>query len=149
MDVDSWYRQCCQDLEKATEADVASYMYNDPAIQKVLVRRLLGAKAFALNVYIDAEVLRGAVPKNQKTCLNGLRSAGAHIYLGKGPGRQGAFHSKAVVVDRRYLYSGGANITANSRNNEELCYRMVGPVVHQVLSRCAVYRQRFELWDGR
>jgi hypothetical protein len=51
-------------------------------------------------------------------------------------------------VDRRFLYSGNANFTDKSEVNKEFCFRMVGPVVRQVLERLALHRQRHTLWDG-
>ena len=66
----------------------------------------------------------------------------------RGVGRQGAYHGKAVVVDRRVLYTGNANITGKSVRNEEFCFKMVGPVVLQVLERLALHRHKYPLWNG-
>jgi hypothetical protein len=51
-------------------------------------------------------------------------------------------------LNRRLLYSGNANLTDKSEVNEEFCFRMVGPVVRQVLETLALHRQRHTLWDG-
>ena len=52
------------------------------------------------------------------------------------------------MVDRRFLYSGGANITDKSNINEEYCYRMTGPVVHQVPERLAAQRLKGKVFKG-
>ena len=54
-----------------------------------------------------------------------------------------------VNVDRRYLYTGSANFTGQSVKNEELCFRMTGPVVAKVLEKLAVWRTKGEAWTGR
>ena len=59
----------------------------------------------------------------------------------------GSFHAKGLVVDRRTLYTGSANVTNKSCENNEWCLRATGPVVKQVLQKLADYRVRFPLWD--
>ena len=76
-------------------------------------------------------------------CL-GLWSPGSKVAR-KAPG---LFHGKAVVVDRRRLYTGGANVTYSSNFNEEFCFLMTGPVVEQVLGKLAVHRQKGKAWKG-
>ena len=49
----------------------------------------------------------------------------------------------AVVVDRRVLYTGSPNLTTKSTSNEEWAFKLVGPIVQQVLARIAVYKARF------
>ena len=78
--------------------------------------------------------------------MKALRDAGAAVFLCKGLRGQGSFHNKAVVVDRRYLYSGGANITYKSHSNDETVYRITGPVVLQILGRLAIKRETGKPW---
>ena len=56
--------------------------------------------------------------------------------------------SVGAVVDRRFLLSGGANITRQSEGNDEYCYKMAGPVLRQVLERMSGQRQNGALWQG-
>ena len=41
-----------------------------------------------------------------------------------------------------------ANLTRKSRSNEELCYRMAGPVAQKMLDRLALVWRRGRVWDG-
>jgi phosphatidylserine/phosphatidylglycerophosphate/cardiolipin synthase-like enzyme len=148
LEAAAWYDSFCKDVKHADEVELASYMYDNTAVQELFLKRLRGRTAFALNVYVDAEQFSAGVPRLQKTRLKELRSAGAQVYICKGWGRQGAYHCKAAVVDRRFGYSGGANFTDKSMVNEEICFKMAGPVVRQLLERLAQHRQRFKLWNG-
>ena len=67
-------------------------------------------------------------------------------YACSGLDKGGAYDGKAVVVGRRYLYTGSANVTGKSEHNEELCFRMTGPVVHQLLVRLALHKHKGVLW---
>ena len=51
----------------------------------------------------------------------------------KGFGRLGSYHAKEVVVDRRVLYIGPANLTTTSRSNRERVYKMAGGVFQAAL----------------
>ena len=77
-----------------------------------------------------------------------LHLAGAQVYICRGSGRLGAFHAKGIVIDRRFLYNGSANITDKSECNEEFCFKLSGKVVLQVLERLAVSRHQGTLWKG-
>jgi hypothetical protein len=148
LDVDAFYSRCCADVATASEVEVASYQYDNPSLQKVLMKRLKGRPAFTLRVYLDAEMFEGDVPRYQKARVRELWQAGAQVFLCRGPRSQGSFHVKAVVVDRRYLYCGSPNFTYKSHNNAELCWRMTGPNVGQVLQKLVVESQKRKLWDG-
>ena len=58
----------------------------------------------------------------------------------------GAHHGKAVVVGRRYLYTGSPNVTVKSEQNAEFCFKMTGPDVHQWMARLALQKQRALPW---
>jgi len=148
LDTGAWYRDFCNTVQDAAEVELASYMYDNPAVQNVLLRRLRGRTAFALNLYVDSEKFSAGGPFLQKARLRELRSAGASVYICKGRGRRGSYHCKGAVADRRFLYSGNANFTRKSEDNEEFCYKMAGPVVREVLERLARHRQQNTLWNG-
>ena len=63
--------------------------------------------------------------------------------------KKGSYHRKALVADRRYLYTGGANLTSKSCDNKELCYRITGPVVGQVLEKLQQDAKDGRQWDGK
>ena len=144
-DASELIQKVCSDIEAASEVELSSYMYDNPDLHKVLLERLQGKarRPFSLSMYIDAEQFKGRTPKAQKSRVTQLRGAGAKVYVCKGKRGLGAYHCKALVVDRRYLYTGSMNFTTKSVDNEELPFRMTGPVVLQVLARLAVHRQRF------
>lgn len=142
----AWYTELGNALASASEVQLASYMYDNATVQSLLFKRLQGRSDFQLDVYIDSEIFAGSNPRCQKPRLRALRSAGARIHICKGGGPQGSFHAKAVVIDRRYLYTGSANLTQKSHNNEELCFKVTGPAVLQVLARLAEQRQKGKLW---
>lgn len=148
VDVDAWYRQLCADIKGCSSVELATYVYDDAAVQAVLLKRLQGQTNFKLNMYIDAERFAGEVPRFQKCRLRALHAAGAQIYISKGIKPLGSFHAKAVVIGSGVLYTGSANLTQKSRSNEEFCYRMVGPVAQRMLDRLAGVRRRGKLWDG-
>ena len=148
LEVEDFYSQCCADVGAATEVELASYLYDDPALQKVLLRRLKGRSVFSLNIFLDEEQFAARVAKFQRSRVKALWDAGAQVFLCRGSKAQGAFHSKGMVVDRRYLYSGGANFTYKSHLNEELCFRITGPVVGQVLAKLSAQKAKRRPWDG-
>ena len=137
------------DIAGAREVELASYVYDDEEIQKILCRRLRDSSTFSLNVYIDKEKFGGTIPRSQKPRLRDLARLGAQVFVCAGAGSQGAFHVKGVVVDRRALYTGSANLTRKSRDNEEICFRITGPTVQAVLERLARQRQNRSPWDGQ
>ena len=144
--VADWYKECCSSIKSASQVELATYQYDNIAVQTVLLERLRGRRGFTLNLYIDIEQFNGKTPRSQKTFLTQLQTNGASIYLCKGPGPRGAYHSKACVIDRRVVFSGNANFTQKSLSNEEFCYKASGPVVLEFLERLAVHRTVGKLW---
>lgn len=148
LDVVTYYSRCCDDIATASEVELASYMYDNSSLHKLLLKRLRGRTEFSLRVYLDAEMFGGTVPRSQRSRVRELFEAGAEVFLCKGPRAQGSFHCKGIVVDRRYLYSGSPNATDKSEKNEEFCFRITGPPVSQILQRLAVQLKRGKQWDG-
>ena len=135
-------------MRQAGQVELASYIYDNPDVQAILLQRLRGRSDFSLNVYVDTEQFTSGSCRLQRGRLRELFSAGAQVYMCRGIGHQGAYHGKAVVIDRRFLYAGSANLTGKSTRNEEFCFKMAGPVVLQLLERLVVHRQKHSLWDG-
>ena len=148
LDVDVWYKQLCADIKGCSQVELATYIYDNAAVQGVLLKRLQSQSTFKMTMYIDAEMFAGDVPRFQRSRLRALRAAGAQIFICKGLGPLEAFHGKAVVIDSGVLYTGSANLTQKSLNNEEFCFRMAGPVAQRMLDRLAVVRRRGKVWDG-
>ena len=80
--------------------------YDNPALQKVLLKRLTGRVPFSLRLYLDAEMFAGRVPHFQRPRVRELFEAGAKVLLCRGLKNQGAFHCKGIVVDRRFFTLG-------------------------------------------
>ena len=72
-------------------------------------------------------------PYDQGPRLERLRRAGATIGLCRGTSSTGAFHAKAIVIDRQVAFVGSANATNKSLLNGELCFRLRGPPVRAVV----------------
>ena len=66
---------------------------------------------------------------------------GCDVWLCSGPGRLGAYHVKEIIIDRRYLFTGSANLTCKSHQNRERLYKMTGSLVVQSLEDMAADRQ--------
>ena len=127
---------------------MASYMYDEESLHSMFLKRLKGRAEFKLTVTLDREAFARAIPRSQKRRVKELQEAGATVFLCKGGGGQGAFHSKALVLDRRFLFTGGANLTQNSRRNSELNFRITGPAVADVIAELSRQRGRQKQWDG-
>jgi len=151
LEVERWYRECCTSIGKSAEVELASYCYDNPLVQKVLLQKLRGDDPFKLNVYVDGSQLEEKGRRFCKARLRELRACGERctVFVCKGHSGKGIYHCKAVVVDRRHLFTGGANLSYSSHLNEELCFKMAGPVVRQVLERLAAHRSRYKVWDGK
>ena len=148
LDVGTWYRAMLSDIRTASTVELATYMYDNPSLQALLLKRLNDPKPFKLNVYIDAEMFAGEVPRYQKSRLRSLHEAGASIYVCRGSGPHGAFHGKAVVIDKMYLYTGSPNLTQKSEVNDEMPFRICGPAVGQVYKKLEEKQSKSRLWNG-
>ena len=127
---------------------MATYMYDNLDLHKVLVRRLQ-QQSFQCTVRVDAEAFTGRTPFHQRARLAELHQNGGKVFLCRGEMRKGSYHRKALVADRRYLYTGGANLTSKSRENKELCWRMTGPVVGELLKILKQDAEQGRQWDGK
>ena len=148
LQVDAFWKQCCQEIATSSEVELASYLYDNSSLHKALLKRLNSRQTFSLRVYVDAEMFAGQNPRFQRSRVRELMEAGAGIYLCRGPGRQGAFHCKGIVIDRKVLYCGNANATDKSLCNEEFCLRVTGAPVGQILQRLSMHLKSGRLWNG-
>ena len=147
LDLQTWWSQHITGVGEAAEVEVASYTFDDKALFDALARGLW-RKQLVVNLYIDAEMLAGSTPQCQRSRLRELRGLGATVWRCK-TGREGSYHCKALVLDRRVVYTGSANLTGNSRRNREMVFRMTGPVVDQVRRQLAGDRALWREWDGQ
>lgn len=152
-----WWRNLLADARVASELELVSYMYDEPQLQSVLLERLQGRNPFKLRLYLDEDTFGGTTPYFQRSrvralYLAGLRSQSGNscqVFLCRGETKDGSYHHKGLVADRRYFYSGNGNFTnwSRTRNGEWLFY-FRGPLVNETLEELAEHRQRGRLWDG-
>ena len=133
MDVAAWYVAKLESIKDAAEVVVGSYQYDHEKLTDLLERRLRDRSAFHCVLLVDREMFKGKTPFHQRPRLERLRRAGATIVLCRGTPSTGAFHAKGVVTDRRTAFLGTANTTQKSLRNGELCHRLRGPPVLDVL----------------
>ena len=133
MDVAAWYTAMLAAINDASEVIVGTYQYDHENLTDALERRLRGREAFECVVMLDKEMHGARTPHYQRSRLERLRRAGATVVLCRGTPSTGAFHAKAVVCDRKSAFLGSPNMTNKSMRNGELCYRLKGPPVLDVL----------------
>jgi hypothetical protein len=143
---EKWWAQMVEDVRKGTAIEVSSFMYDDSVLQQALERRLRAGAS--VHVSICRESFGGSTPKQQRSRIAALRVLGAKVFLCKGDKPGGIHHKKGVVVDRRVAYCGGPNLTTKSRKNGEQCFKMVGPIVSDILHDIVCARTTGAEWDG-
>ena len=108
----------------------------------MLLQRLQDESKFTLKFSVDKEIFQVGTPKNQLSRVSRLsKQDGCDVWLCSGPGRLGAYHVKEIIIDRRYLFTGSANLTCKSHQNRERLYKMTGSLVVQSLEDMAAERQ--------
>ena len=128
-----WYSQMLTCVMTAYLVVIGSYQYDHGPLTDLLLRRLSRPDAFELVLLVDRECYGQRTPHLQRPRLELLRRAGATIVLCRGTASTGAFHAKALVADRRTAFVGSANLTGKSARNGELCFRMRGPPVAEIM----------------
>ena len=152
LDVEVWYKRMVADVLVASIVIIATYMFDHPRLQQALLKRLKGGHAFTLTVLIDKATLEGKTPWYQRSRLDALLKAGAKIYMCRGTkGPKSSYHKKALIADKRVMYTGGANFTYQSDDggNGELTFRMLGqPVLDTLAILDRDRRAAICEWDG-
>ena len=140
LGLDEWWDAVIEAVQRASKVEMGTYMFDDTRLYEVLLGRLRDSSDFSFKLCLDNESYHGTTPKQQQRRVNTLLRQGAEVYLCKGIGRQGSYHVKEMVVDRRFLFTGSANFTSKSRNNKERCYKITGACVAQALADLAAER---------
>ena len=136
MDVmrsDEWYASMLVCVQIAHHIIIGSYQFDHGDLTNALLHRLNDRYAFELVLLVDQEMYAGKVLFHQRPRLELLRRAGAEIVRCRGTPSTGSFHAKALVADRRTAFVGSANFTGKSTRNGELCFRVRGPPVVNIL----------------
>ena len=138
----SWWERALEETKHASHIMVSSFLYDEPSLQAMLKQRLQSRSACNVSVLIDEAEYKARRARHQRPRLMELRDLGAAVYLCQGGeckalfGQNsylGNYHVKALILDRRVMYTGSSNMTLSSRKNIELMFRMTGPPVHAVL----------------
>lgn len=145
---ESWLADMIAETRQARTWHCASLVFDEPETKKILLERLRSAtssRPFECKIVVDGSTLKAGRSSTTRACLRDLAKAGATVALGRGKdhiarrvfgprARGGVMHAKAVAIDNTIVYSGGANVTSQSRCNRELVYRITGPPVADVMA---------------
>ena len=125
------------------------FTYDHTGLTASLVRRLTSRSPPDVVVMVDEEMFLSRSCVGMRPRLAELRRSGATVYLCCGAPPRGAFHVKALCVDRKYLYLGSANLTTKAvARNIETVFRLTGAPVADVLATVHDARTRARLGDG-
>jgi phosphatidylserine/phosphatidylglycerophosphate/cardiolipin synthase-like enzyme len=120
----------------------ASFTYDEPGLQQLLVRRLTDRSEFVCVVVVDNAMFQKGKARYQAPRLRELQRCGAKIFLCKGIGPRGQFHWKDYIIDGKILYHGSCNMTYSSLNDDNFMVRLTGPVVKAALDGLRRARDR-------
>ena len=139
-----WWGEVVAAVQDASEVELSSYMYDHPQLHKTLALRMKmkDQSPIRVRMCLDREAFHSGTPYHQLSRVNALRKLGAEVFLCRGECARGVHHKKAVVVDRRTAYTGGANLTQKSLDNGEFNFKMRGPIVNDILEDLASVRSR-------
>ena len=144
---ESWWTHMQSDLKNARDLEIASYCMDEARLFSTVAELLLACK---VNLYIDKEMLADATKEKQHRRVRQLHRKGAHVYVLKGLRSLGSFHSKPLIINRRIMFFGGANVTDRAKSdNRETTFRATRQVVEEILEDAADWRAAGALWDGK
>ena len=135
-----------------TEIVACSLSYDDRDLHRAFLARARARPAVRVELFVDKQQLNRGRPTFERERLRELVTAGAIVWTVRGQSHLNVFgegghnkfgqlHSKAVVLDKKVAYLGSANLTRNSRCDEDLVVRFSGTrVVQDVYERITSYR---------
>ena len=121
-------------------------MFDDTALYSILLDRLTDGSNMKVSLCLDDQMFSEGKPPSGKARVRRLQASGAEVFLCKGLRRYGSYHVKEIIVDRRVLFTGSANCTTASHNNQERGYRMTGSVVAEALADIINDKSRATKW---
>ena len=109
-------------------------MFDEPGLHTALLTRLTDNSSFRLALYVDKNSFDKGAARYQEGKLQSLVTHGAQVFLCRGRTRSGVWHKKAAIVDRRWDFAGGANLTYSARQaNHERLLLLTGPGLAETL----------------
>ena len=148
---DEWWREVLSTLQTAAEIEISTYLFDEPSLHALLVKRLTDARdTVAVRLHLDGKTLLNDDKfYYQRSRVKKLHELGATVYLCSGRKPKGVFHKKAVIADRRWMFSGGANLTRSARHaNSEFVFKLTGQGVMDALASLERERLTARLWNG-
>jgi len=136
-----WFSECLAEVRSASSVDVATFLFDDPEFTQVLLQRLKDRTPFSCRVFVDAEGYEQRSSRYQRPRLEELRRNGAEVSLSRGydatglygkGAHKGLMHFKAIILDGKVAYAGGANVTKKARANREFMFRFTGHPVADI-----------------
>jgi phosphatidylserine/phosphatidylglycerophosphate/cardiolipin synthase-like enzyme len=135
-----------------TEIVACSLSYDDRDLHRALLARARARPAVRVELFVDKQQLNSGRPTFERERLRELAAAGAVVWTVRGQSHSSLFgeggntvfghlHSKALVLDKKVAYAGSANLTRNSRCDEDVVFRFAGGrVVQDLYERITSYR---------
>ena len=151
LDNDAWWREVLSVLQTASEIEISSYLFDEPSLHALLVKRLADERdKVAVRLHLDGKtLLKEEKYYYQRSRVKKLHELGATVYLCSGRKPNGVFHKKAVIADRRWMFTGGANLTHSARHaNSEFLFKLTGAGVMDALRSLEQERVKAHLWNG-
>ena len=121
-------------------------MFDDTALYSILLQRLTDVSDMNVSMCLDNQMFSEGKPPCGRGRVRRLQAGGAKVFLCKGLRRYGSYHVKEIVFDRRVFFTGSANLTTASHNNQERGYRMTGTVVAEALADISAETSRATQW---
>ena len=94
-------------------------MFDDTALYSILLQRLTDGSDMKVSLCLDNQMSSEDKPPCGQGRVRRLQAGGAKVFLCRGLRRYGSYHVKEIVFDRRVFFTGSANLTTASHNNQE------------------------------
>ena len=123
-------------------------MFDVTAMYLILLQRLTDGSDMKVSLCLDDQMFREGKPPCGQGRVRRLQAGDAKVFLCKGLRRYGSYHVKEIIFDRRVVFTGSANLTTASHNNQERGYRMTGTVVAEALAKMSAAKNRATQWHA-
>ena len=121
-------------------------MFDDTALYSILLQRLTDGSDMKVSLCLDEQMFSEGKPPCGRGRVRRLQAGGAKVFLCKGLRRYGPYHVKEIIFDRRVFFTGSANLTTASHNNQERGYRMTGTLVAEAFADISAEQSRATQW---
>ncbi len=126
----SWWPKLLQDVAAASRVVVAAYLYDNTNLHNLFMEKLQSRQAFDLQVTVDKEAVERDASRQRRKLL------ALKVGIASGTSTIGRLHCKALMLDRRVVCTGSANLIDKSESNYRLQEPLVQAVSEAVASFC-------------